>query len=650
MRFRANRFLCCSLVLLALMSAVRAQQPGAFSGDLGEVNAQIRQLKQRIKAQEVSNPTANQLRERSQLLVLLQQKRDLLNGAKTHIPARSNPILSQVIDDSLKSLETDMQEVVEGLRRDVSLPASATPQLSPTPETPLVVAPLTEEAAKAVVASAEAPKDQIELHDCSSVNQNLGSYSQYERAVCNVVGDIQSRKKGNIDPTLASPRPKATLSLAQNFLELQAILVGKLVGKEESERAKFLFEAEDSRTDKQVGGGPTNAGSTSLVVKGSAPSVLGFAVENGALTQSTSGTAITFRANPVGLFKFLAGNGYYSSYEEDENDPLTRFLKKTSFSVSFDANRGKQLGTFTANPQQISSYTGRIEFINERDPRHRKYQKTWEKFLAEEGIVFTKDIVSTRTALIDESDPNPRNYKFRDPKIQSWFDETAKILSDAATDSEVEPKFKDQLSRLPASAAVSANTIVTLGGFADSLGNYLRARNRILKEIAKGSVVSFEYTNKREVNAPDTSNFRFIAEKGIFQGRADLTANASLTMFNSRPLAGTQRIRDFEFSGQLDAPFGSTREVGRFVFSVAGNYQRLTGDTIAFDGTVIKGLKGDIAAVQAKLAIPIKGTGFKIPFSITFANRTELVRERQVRGNVGFTFDLDTLFSKWKPF
>ena len=58
---------------------------------------------------------------------------------------------------------------------------------------------------------------------------------------------------------------------------------------------------------------------------------------------------------------------------------------------------------------------------------------------------------------------------------------------------------------------------------------------------------------------------------------------------------------------------------------------------------------GDIGLGQVKLTIPIKGTGVKIPLSITFSNRTEAIMEKEVRGNFGITFDLDTLFSKFKP-
>jgi hypothetical protein len=60
-----------------------------------------------------------------------------------------------------------------------------------------------------------------------------------------------------------------------------------------------LARLEEARIDKQVGGAGSNAGSTSIVSKGSVPAILGLAVENGALTRSVSGTTVTFRGNPL---------------------------------------------------------------------------------------------------------------------------------------------------------------------------------------------------------------------------------------------------------------------------------------------------------------------------------------------------------------
>jgi hypothetical protein len=88
--------------------------------------------------------------------------------------------------------------------------------------------------------------------------------------------------------------------------------------------------------------------------------------------------------------------------------------------------------------------------------------------------------------------------------------------------------------------------------------------------------------------------------------------------------------------------------LGPATLSFTGKYQRLTSNAIAFDGTVLPNTRGDIAAGQVKLVLPLKDSGIKIPFAVTVANRTELVREREVRGNFGFTFDLDTLFARFK--
>lgn len=39
-----------------------------------------------------------------------------------------------------------------------------------------------------------------------------------------------------------------------------------------------------------------------------------------------------------------------------------------------------------------------------------------------------------------------------------------------------------------------------------------------------------------------------------------------------------------------------------------------------------------------------------IPISFTIANRTELVKEKEVRGNFGFTFNLDQILARFNPF
>lgn len=517
----------------------------------------------------------------------------------------------------------------------------------------------------AVASGAEAAGAAKELSPCDAINvSNARQFSEYELAVCDLVSNVRGRKTGGTavtgvpfipaDPDeegLVTPgaNPRAGISLGQNPLELQKIIAAKLIGREE--RGRFLVEAEEARTDKQVEGGPENSGSTSLVVKGGAPSVFGFAVSNGALTQSRSGTTFTFRGNPVGIIKLLQNKTFDESYLEDERDPFTRFVKKTSFSVSFDTDRGGEPGVFGGDPQQISVWSVRHEFVNERDPRRRKYRDALRDFLAREGDNLTRAIFDTYASLIvDVGGAGGRPLKgnrFKDPVLQTWLEETNARVS-AAAPGDVEAVVKSQLDRFPAPGDLSSESRDAVDRFARNFSGYVRARKRLLDEIAKGKVVTFEYTNNREVNAPDLSNFRFIAETGVFGGRADLTGNAALTLYNARPAGGAGRVRDFQFAGQLDVPF-KVEGVGNFVFSFAGKYARALEDFTAFDGTVLPGTRGDIAVGQLKLEVPFLA-GMRLPLSLTFANRTELVREAEVRGNFGFTFDMDKILARFKPF
>jgi hypothetical protein len=186
-------------------------------------------------------------------------------------------------------------------------------------------------------------------------------------------------------------------------------------------------------------------------------------------------------------------------------------------------------------------------------------------------------------------------------------------------------------------------------GYARQFQAYTEAKNSILDRIARARVFTLEYTNNRAVNAPDTSNFNFIAATGTGR-RIDLTANASFTFFNKRPAAAslTNRFRDFQFAGQIDVPF-TLGDVGRFEFWFSGRYERLLEDATTAAGINIPNTKGDIAVGQIGLNVPIRGLGLKLPIALTFANRTELIKEREIRGNFGFTFNWDTLLSKLKP-
>ena len=665
-----------SLLTLTLTLTFAAQ--AICQQPTGPTDAEINQIRQDIAdLQKVKPPPGKESQHQGfiddkliRLHAMLQEKRDAHVGYLESVRKLIPRAEVQKISDDILAITNEMETVKGnlGLKSRSSIPPDnappetrvadkqrsiETPQLPPA--VPEIIPLSVEDATGAIASTVEAAQPDKPLSGCDAVN-STAQFSKYEQAVCDLVIKVRDRKKGRVDATdpvfNVAPDPKATLSRNGDLLELQTIIAARLIGLEE--RGKFLLAAQEARTDQQVGGGPGNLGSTSLVVKGGVPAALGFAVENGALTQSRSGTTATFRGNPMGLIRLLGNRGFDTSYIEDEKNPVTQFLKKTSFSVSFDTSRGDDPGVFTGDRQQISAYSARFEFFNQRDPRNPKYQKQWAKFLAEQGVEFTTAIANTYKALlVPPSATTPFEKRFEDPALEKWFAETEKLLSDAKSE-ELEAVLKNQLNKFPKNNDLAEKTRGALDVFAKSFSGYDTARNKLLDEIAKGSLLSFEYTNNRNVDAPNTSNLNFIAATGAGR-RIDLTANGALTFFDKRPALlpnGTRpdRIRDFQFAGQIDVPFGDVTQSGQFDWWASFRYERLLTDASTQAGIVIPNTKGDIFFLQSGLKIPIKGLGIQFPISITYSNRTELVKEKEVRGNFGFTFNWDTLWARFKPF
>ncbi|MFN2407497.1 MAG: hypothetical protein ABR594_15715 [Pyrinomonadaceae bacterium] len=477
------------------------------------------------------------------------------------------------------------------------------------------------------------PPQGDEAVDCAEVAAGSKAFSEVDRIVCGLVRDVQERATNDL-----------RLGSTDRFRILRVLIAKKMT-------PKFLVEASEVRMDKQLGASSLSGVSPSLVTHGGVPFILGFAVENGGLTQSTNDTAITFRGNPVGLINAFKTKGFVEMVKESESDPLLRFLKKTSFAFTFNTDRGREPNVFTGSSQQLSSVSARIELINRRVPR--LYIKDWENFLGTEAQRLANVIDATATRLVNASG------EWVDPVLQSWMVRTQAALT-TASDAEVSGVLQAALNDLPVDDLLP-DTVGALAAIENALDTYQSGRDRIVDRINNGTVLTFEYLNKREVNEPDTSNFMIIAEKGTAGGKVNFTFNGSLTLFNNMTslrnfvaanptLPPPRRVRDFQFAGGFDIPMGDVQKFGQFVLFASGKYERLLENATDDLGVVLPNTTGDIAHLQLGLKIPVAKTGFKIPVSITFANRTELIKERTVRGNFGFSLDLDTLFSRVNPF
>jgi len=366
-------------------------------------------------------------------------------------------------------------------------------------------------------------------------------------------------------------------------------------------------------------------------------------VENGALQRDVSGTTLTFRGNWVGLIKALGDKGFIASYDDD--DPTTRFLRRASFAISFDSNRGSQPGTFTGSNQQISSYSFRFDIYNKRDPRNSSDSNRWRSLISDQGEALTQNLASIVGFFIPLPNPDPNLTP--DANLVTWLGSAQSAVA-TASPAQVDAVVRKVFEGLR-NVQLSPTTRRVIADFEKNAGAYLDGRSRLLEEVANGAIVTFEYTNNRPGNQPNYSNFNVVGEFSPFRGKADLTTNVSLSTFDRKSVGVTRVARDFQMSGQLDVPLGDIAKTGPLCLHYVREIPAFFFRHHDHGHNSHDREKGNIGIGQFKFTIPVKGSGVKIPLSVTFSNRTELINESKVRGNIGITFDLDTIFSKFKP-
>jgi len=427
-----------------------------------------------------------------------------------------------------------------------------------------------------------------------------------------------------------------------------------------SERAikTFKSEVDQARTDKQVGAASSSSGSTSLTSQGSVPAILGLAVENGALEKSVSGTTITFRGRPVQVIQALQKIPFDESYKQIENSGTLGLLNRFSIAVSFDVSRGNTSGVFTGSTNQISGFSTRIELFNRRDPRSSTYNSRWEELRRTIGDDLARTLNSVYETVL--SHPAFEKNQFT-PWLGNCVDSIATPLEHGDDDG-LQKAVNACIDRFPTDITGLPNSESQLVQFAQATNTMRMARQKILDYVGRSPILTLEYNDNIAAKAvppqmqlPDNSNFKLIGELGL-SGGGSVTGNVAATIFNSKPRGVVaSQFRDLQTSLQLDIPINTSIDrIGNVIFSLAGKYERIPRDVLAGSIPGITSLspdaalKGNLGLVQAKITFPVKGSGIKMPLSFTWANRTELVKEKEVRGNIGITFDMDAIVSRLK--
>ena len=150
-----------------------------------------------------------------------------------------------------------------------------------------------------------------------------------------------------------------------------------------------------------------------------------------------------------------------------------------------------------------------------------------------------------------------------------------------------------------------------------------------LAKIRKSPQFSFAFLTKQRPEGGDDYMGELIFDYGV-ANRINLTANGAFEYKDNKAIGAD--LRGARFAAQLQ--FQLTQEdklAGRRPFNFY----------LATDGKWMSGMDW-VYRGQAKFNIPI-ADGIDFPISLTYSNRSELIDEKDVKGQFGFTFDLARL-------
>jgi hypothetical protein len=421
-----------------------------------------------------------------------------------------------------------------------------------------------------------------------------------------------------------------------------------------SAREPELAAVEQARTDVQPGATNSASGTSSLVSKGSGPSYFSASLENGGLLRSVNATTTTFQGNVVGILDALGSQSYQGSYEDDNR--FARFMRRISFGLTIkntdtvaagdaDATDG---GVSAAVREQIEEFNRRLEQYsvrvivgrNRRDPRDEDNRTALARLMANQG----QDVLAAFEDALE------------DLQISTEYDDW---ITQSVRELKVVP--------LPFLAGALVNRLNLLCELAEKLDSnfqaealrayqayaaFTSARSTVLENIEKRTLFAVEYVGVRQT--PQTSTVRFIAEAQ--KGRWDLTMNASITGYDQQPAGVSDWYRDLQVAAEAARPFGNRfsrgqpgNGLGNPVLSFGFLYERLSNAaTVTFGGRSLTAPAGNLYIGQLRLTLPMSNSGVKLPLSVSWSNRTELLDEAQVRANIGFTFNFDAVASLLK--
>jgi hypothetical protein len=503
----------------------------------------------------------------------------------------------------------------------------------------------------------------------------------------------QTEAKANPhDAGVAAAVDRATLDLNADLnwnggpVCLVGLILRTMSNKVGSANAAKDLEAALKAAFQQNGSSSGTGGSTNLVSKGATAELLAVAANYGALTESASGSTVTVQGTVGGIPTALENKGILPpcSGVLSTNcvaNSTVNFLNRFSYTIGFDTSQNSQSvsgaasstssqgtaqpATFSASGHTLNSMTAKGAVIRAPVANAAAISAAISK-LTQTSLPVAADakVTAASTKLMKDC---PQSV------IQDWMTETFEKLKNQDTgdaDGFANAWFnrgQPLVDALNANSTCKGKYLSDSQAVAAALNSYLVSLNSFFEGLRATPVLSVEYDYNSPQNQPTNSTIRLIGQvnKGSFTG----SLNAAGSFYNSTPsvsIPSATRVRDFQVGAEGSYGFGKPTKsafLGTSTASLAYYYQDQTSPAILnvtpgqpLSGITITGLppnatqvyaqRGIINIGQAKFTWIPSNLNINFPVSVTWSNRTELVTSPVWRGQIGISYDFDSLFSK----
>ena len=217
--------------------------------------------------------------------------------------------------------------------------------------------------------------------------------------------------------------------------------------------------------------------------------------------------------------------------------------------------------------------------------------------------------------------------------VEIWFDpeetDSARLNARRVILDFVQNKYFDETGLPLLLAALDEDALKQIDQLidarVDAFTNLNNASRRAIEKIRRAPQFSLSFQSKQRKAGIDEYTGEAIFDYGVHD-RVNLTLNGGYFYKNSTVIGGD--LRGANFAGQLQFQLTPEKSLaGRsplyFFLASEGNWASAVPFTYK---------------LQGKVKVPLMD-GIDFPISLTYANRTNLIDEKEVRGQFGFTFD-----------